>query len=199
MAFINLKGIYMGKHDLWNMMSLDIYLSSLTERNYLKVDNEKEFKSFQAMPLLSWDIFSLHYFNKIEAFNREQNIDKIKLLAKKMNWKNDIDKIFDGEYFEALVVTDLHQKIIWVNDGFSEMTGFSRREALKRTPSFLQGPKTSLETKARIHKKLKELHPFTEVIVNYKKNKEPYKCEVKIFPLINEHVTHFIALEKQVL
>jgi hypothetical protein len=43
------------------------------------------------------------------------------------------------------------------------------------------------------------LEPFTEVITNYRKDKTPYKCEVKIIPLYKEKVTHFLAIERKVV
>ena len=54
-------------------------------------------------------------------------------------------------------------------------------------------------TRKRIRTKLELLKPFTEVIVNYRKDNTPYKCEVKIIPLYKEKVTHFLAIEKKVV
>ena len=40
--------------------------------------------------------------------------------------------------------------------------------------------------------------PFTDIVINYKKDKTPYRCEIKVFPLFTENTTHYIALEKAV-
>ena len=108
------------------------------------------------------------------------------------------DKIIHKNDYEAIIATDLNRKIIWVYNGFSEMTGYSKRLALDKTPTFLQGEKTSSKTKERIRQKLKLNKPFKEVIINYKKDKTPYRCEVQIIPLYKDGTTHFMALEKQV-
>ena len=79
------------------------------------------------------------------------------------------------------------------------MTGYSKKYALHKTPSFLQGEATQGLTRNRIRKKLELLKPFTEVIVNYRKDNTPYKCEVKIIPLYKDKVTHFLAIEKKVV
>lgn len=181
------------------MMCLDLYLSSLNEEELKAVDFENNVETFQTMPLLSWDIYSDYRLSQLKELQRNQDILYVKALAQKFNWIVDIDELFKEESFEAIVLTDLNQKIIWVNDGFREMTGYFRKEVLHRTPGFLQGPKTSLEVKERIRIKLSGTAAFKEVIVNYKKNKEDYKCEVKIFPLYNEKTTHFIALENRVI
>ena len=79
------------------------------------------------------------------------------------------------------------------------MTGYTKKYALNKTPNFLQGQNTLPETKKRIRGKLDELKPFAEIITNYKKDKTPYKCEVKIIPLYTDKVTHFLAIEKKVV
>lgn len=185
--------------NLIGMMGLDLYLSSLKVCELEAMDHTMDFKNVPKMPLLSWDIYSGHYINRLKELNRAQDILKIKGLARKLGWNYNINEIFNNEQFEAILVTDRDQKIIWVNDGFTEMTGYSKKEALYQTPKFLQGPKSSSEAKTRIRQKLSAKEPFTEVIINYKKNKEPYTCEVKIFPLYNEKTTHYIALEKRVI
>lgn len=181
------------------MMCLDIYLSSLDAQELEHIDDDMNSKNVKTMPLLSWDIYSDYQFSQLKELKRAQDILKVKRFAQKLNWKLDINELFKDEHFEAIVVTDVHQKIIWVNDGFTEMTGYSKSDAINKTPGFLQGPKSSLEVKERIRTKLLGIEPFKEIITNYKKNKDAYECEVKIFPLYNEKTTHFIALEKQVI
>lgn len=185
--------------NLNNMMCLDIYLSSLNKDELEALEDGINSENIQTMPLLSWDIYSDYHFDQLEELKRTQDILKVKALAQKLNWRVDINELFEKEIFEAIVVTDLNQKIIWINEGFTEMTGYSKKETLNRTPRFLQGPKSCSDAKERIRSRLSGIEPFTEVITNYKKNKDVYECEVKIFPLYNEETTHFMALEKRVI
>lgn len=150
------------------------------------------------MPLLSWDIYMDFYFRNLKQSEQRSEIEKITHLAKKFNWKNDIDAIINEHDYEAIVITDLNQKIIWVNNGFTDMTGYSKNYALNKRPTFLQGKETSPETKEKIRENIKIGKPFKQVIINYKKDKTPYKCEVKIIPMYGENTTHYLALERQV-
>lgn len=184
------------KKNLNEMICLDIYLSSLNEQQLEVIDDDINPVNIQTMPLLSWDMYSDFHFSQLSELKRNQDISKVKALARKLNWKVDINALFKKETFQAIVVTDLNQKIVWVNNGFTEMTGYSKNEALNKTPRFLQGPKSCREAKERIRTKLSGIEPFTEVIVNYRKNRDAYECEVKIFPLFNKETTHYIALEK---
>ncbi len=181
------------------MVCLDIYLSSLNEHELKALDYENNFKSIETMPLLSWDIYSDYHFNQLKELQRAQDILKVKAIGENLNWRVDINKLFKEEDYEAILVTDLNQRIVWVNDGFTVMTGYSKKDALHKTPRFLQGPKSCSVVKNQIRTGLSGIEPFTAVITNYKKNQDVYDCEVKIFPLYNEKTTHYIALEKRVI
>ena len=155
--------------------------------------------NMKVMPLLSWDFYIHHYFRNLKQFEKKSETEKINELAKKFNWQNDINAIIQDNEYEAIVITDMSQKIIWVNNGFTEMTGYSKKFAVDKRPStFLQGEGTSAETKAKIRENLKLDVPFKQVIINYKKDNTPYKCEVQIIPLYGKETTHYIALERQV-
>lgn len=182
-------------NSLSTMMCLDIYLSNLDTQNSTKVKNQLESLITESKPLLSWDIATTHYCQKT---TREMDIQKIHLFAEKYNWKNDIDKIFVNNDFEAIVLTDSLEKIMWVNEGFTKMTGYSKSFALNKYPSFLQGEMTSKETRKEIKLNLKTGKPFELSVINYKKDKTPYTCQVQIFPLYSNEITHFMALETQI-
>ena len=186
-------------NNLNNMMCLDIYLSSLNERELKAINEKTKFNNSHTLPLLSWDIYSDFHFSHLQKLKRDRDILKVKNLSQKLNWSSDINALFKDEEFEAILITDVKQQIIWVNDGFTEMTGYSKKETLNRTPRFLQGPDSCSTAKERIRTKLLGIEPFKEVIVNYRKNKDVYKCEVKIFPLYSKKTTHFMALERRVI
>ncbi len=183
------------KSKLSEMMSLDMSLSTLNKVNNQDIEPLKR----NVMPLLSWDIFR-QYDNLLQdKLQLKKDIDFVKAYANKAKWKNELNVIFKNKDFEALVITDLNQKIVWVNDGFTQMTGYTKKEAIDRTPTFLQGKNTSVKTRKNIRQQLNKLEPFTEIITNYRKDNSPYECEVKIFPLYNKEVTHFLAIEREII
>ncbi len=186
-------------YDITKMMCLDVYLSSLNSQEYNKIKHLLKPSSSEKLPLMSWGIFGSHYQETAGALNRKADINEIKKMALKLHWKNDLDIIFKNESFEALVITDMNKKIIWVNDGFVDMTGYSKKFALHQTPAFLQGKETSEKRKKIIRQKLSVDKPFKEIITNYKKDNSSYKCELKVFPLYGTETTHYLALEKQAI
>lgn len=94
----------------------------------------------------------------------------------------------------------LGPKIVYVNEAFEKMTGYSAIEAIGETPRFLQGELTSSESKARINLALKNKKSITETLLNYDKCGRPYWIEMNIIPLKNRfgEVTHFAAIERDV-
>ena len=174
------------KNNPADSLCLDIYLSSLSKKDYKTVSETIEVVEHKRMPLLSWDIFSNIYHQNMSETIKQLDLEEVLLFAEKFEWKNDLLKAFEENSYEALIITDAKQNIIWVNKGFSSMTGYSKKEAINKTPRFLQGENTSVATKKNIKEKLKKNRPFKEVIVNHKKDKTSYKCEVKIYPLYNK-------------
>ena len=130
--------------------------------------------------------------------NRKRDINFIKEFSKKFQWNDNLDEIFKGVAFETIVLTNEKQEILWVNDGFKEMTGYTKTFALKKTPSFLQGKNTCAVTRKRIRNKILANEPFKEIVLNYKQDKTPYKCEINVFPLSHKNTTHYIALERAI-
>ncbi|WP_299103771.1 PAS domain-containing protein [uncultured Tenacibaculum sp.] len=182
------------KNNLNNMMGLDLYLSSLNEEEYNNATANITPSAHQNINIKSWGIQDL--FNDDTLF---EDIKKIQTLTNDFNWENNINLILKNNTYESLVITNTDKKILWVNGGFKKMTGYEPTFAIGKSPTFLQGEKTTQVSRDRIRKKLLKNKPFKEVIVNYKKDKSTYSCELKIFPLYtNNETTHFLALEKEV-
>lgn len=189
----------MSRDDLHKMKGLDLYLSSLNEDDYNAV--AKKLRPLPArLPLISWDLYSQAYKKQIS--NLEKNNDRAALntLKEKHLWNVDFDSIdWKNLHYEAVVVTDADIKIIHASPGFVSMTGYAVKEALGKSPKFLQGKNTSAQTRENIKQALANGEPITASLMNYRKNGEEYLCEVNILPLYNNknRITHFIAFERE--
>lgn len=83
--------------------------------------------------------------------------------------------------------------IVFVNETFTKLTGYSEEEAMGRNPGrLLQGTGTNENTKARIRKNLKEKNVVREDILNYTKNGVPYWVEVHIY----SYEGYFISIQR---
>ena len=186
------------KNNLEEMTCLDVYLSGLSEDEYKTVKPDLQNSGHKGMPIMSWDIHIENYHHKLIEARKKIEMKHVLSMAEKFTWDNNLEAEFSKNDYEALIITDKSQNIIWVNDGFSKMTGYSKKYALNKTPRFLQGEKTSAETKKKIWQNILLDKPFQEIIINYKKDQTPYKCKVKIIPLYSQETTHYIAFERKI-
>ena len=187
------------KPTLNRMKSLDIFINSLSVDDYKEIKSSLVEDDTLHVNMLSFDLHIQNLEAVVKRSTIQNDLQLLKRYAENKNWNEDIETILLKNSFEALILTDLNRNILWVNDGFSKMTGYSKEYALHKSPSFLQGKETSEETRKRIKKKLKENKPFKEIIINHRKDNTSYKCELHVFPLKNNNkTTHFLALERQI-
>lgn len=186
------------KNNLSKMASLDIFLNARHPNEIKEVQKTLEPVGISS-PLLSMDIFLGNFKRSLESGRKKTDLNYILDLDPDYSAQFDHGLILQKNY-DALVLTDVHQTIKWVNKGFSKMTGYTAGYALGKTPKFLQGEGTQQDTKSRIRKRLGNKEIFSEIVVNYRKNKEEYMCEITIIPLLgnNQHLSHFLAIEKEV-
>ncbi len=98
----------------------------------------------------------------------------------------------------AVILTDPEKRIIWVNEDFTSITGYTLGEAIGRNPGkILQGPDSEPEAILRIRRALQTQVPLKDQITNYRKSGEPYTCKLVIHPVFNRNhqLTNFIAFE----
>ncbi|NAS12921.1 PAS domain-containing protein [Poritiphilus flavus] len=149
-------------------------------------------------PLLSFDIYLEFFDNLVSKLRSEKDTRQISsLLSEEL--PEGIIKQIHKENYDALVLTNLQQHIVWVSQGFGEMTGYSKKFALGKKPDFLQGNSTSQEIKNKIRKSLNGGLGFEETLLNYRKNGEAYLCQIKAIPLFDSQnrLTHYLAFETE--
>ncbi len=101
----------------------------------------------------------------------------------------------------AVVLTDPAGKIVWVNAGFTRLTGYALEEVAGRSPgSVLQGPETDAATVAYMHSQLAKGEGFKVEIINYTKAGRKYWLASEVQPIRDDagRVTHFMAIQSDI-
>jgi PAS domain S-box-containing protein len=89
--------------------------------------------------------------------------------------------------------------IIYVNDGFTEMTGYTPDEVIGETPGMLQGPKTERSELDRLDERMQAGEPFHGETINYRKDGSEFVIEWKVAPIVNDGtLTHYVAVQRDV-
>lgn len=128
------------------------------------------------------------YFNDVtDQVKAQQELEKLSLVASKTT--------------NGVMILDAEGVTEWVNEGFTNLTGYTFEEAVGRTPrDLLKGEETDQLTMIRIDQKRKEGRPFTEEIINYKKSGEKIWLSLDITPVLDEagKITRFIIIQTDI-
>lgn len=101
----------------------------------------------------------------------------------------------------AIVVTDAKGVIVWVNRGFTRITGYPFEEAVGRIPGeLLQGPDTDPAESARVGAAIRAQSSVSAELINYSKDGRRYWIGMKIEPLVNAagELDGFMAIEADI-
>jgi PAS domain S-box-containing protein len=107
--------------------------------------------------------------------------------------------------YDSILITELSleepgPRIVYVNDGFTEMTGYSREEVIGKTPRILQGEKTDRHVLDRLKKRLIDGQAFFGHTVNYRKDGSEFINQWDIHPLTNSEgeITHWVSYQRDI-
>lgn len=90
--------------------------------------------------------------------------------------------------------------LIYVNQAFERLTGYSAEEILYQDCRFLQGDDREQEARNMIKQAIAERRPTRQVIRNYRKDGSMFWNELSLTPVFNEadKLTYFIGIQKDV-
>jgi PAS domain S-box-containing protein len=92
------------------------------------------------------------------------------------------------------------QTIVYVNDAFVRITGYSPDDAFGRSPGFLQGKRTDVATIEKINRAIAQSRAIHAELVNYAKDGREYWVDMLIAPIIGPdgRATHFVATGRDI-
>lgn len=127
---------------------------------------------------------------KREHENGRTQIDRIKQLA-----------MIAEKTINVAIFTDTQGRIVWANNGFTQVTGYTLQEVIGRVPGhFLQCKETCAKTVAAMRSAIRNHENFNGTILNQRKNGSQYWLQIDIQPTYNELGNHtgYVAMETDV-
>lgn len=130
-----------------------------------------------------------------DVTQRKKEEQQLKLFASVVTNTNDSVLITDAEPFG-----DHGPKILYINEAFTAMTGYTLEDVIGKTPSILEGPKSDQLELKRIQKAIQNWESYETTIINYKKNGEEFWNNFSITPVADQNgsYTHWIAIERDI-
>ncbi len=103
---------------------------------------------------------------------------------------------------QGITIADAQQEdepLIYANEAFEQITGYSTAETLGRNCRFLQGENTEPETVRKLRRAIDAEKGVAVEILNYRRDGTPFWSELEIVPITDEGVvTHYLGLQKDV-
>jgi PAS domain S-box-containing protein len=107
---------------------------------------------------------------------------------------------------EAVLITDIDTSqnplpnIIFANDAFCKMSGYSREEIIGKSPIMFRGPKSDNEEADKLINAIKNFENCFVETISYKKNGEDYWVNFSMVPVTNKEgeYSHWISVQRDV-
>jgi PAS domain S-box-containing protein len=133
------------------------------------------------------------FIRNINRLKKEEH--HLKLLESVITNTTDSVLITEAEPFD-----EPGPRILYVNEAFTRMTGYTADEVIGKTPRILQGIKTDKQELARLGKCLRSWQLCESTLINYKKNGEEFWTNFSLNPVADEKgwFTHWVSIDRDV-
>ncbi|MDZ4114390.1 MAG: PAS domain-containing protein, partial [Xanthomonadaceae bacterium] len=90
--------------------------------------------------------------------------------------------------------------LLWVNDAFLSITGYSKADIMGQYCRFMQGPATDLQTLEELRIALEQGLEFSAEILNYRQDGSSFWNDLTISPTHDEQgqLTHFVGITRDI-
>jgi PAS domain S-box-containing protein len=128
-----------------------------------------------------------------EIIERQRTENALRLLQSVVVNTNDAVIITEAESID-----EPGPRILYVNEAFTRITGYTPEEVLGKTPRILQGPKTDQGELQRLRSALVKWESVTVEVINYRKDGSEFWNEFSLVPVADEKgwYTHWIAVQR---
>ncbi|NIZ59749.1 histidine kinase [Sedimentitalea sp. CY04] len=137
----------------------------------------------------------------IELFDGQQALEQAHAELQKQQAELHRLSLVAKHASDSIILTDADRKIVWVNDGFTRVTGYSLGEAIGSTPKeLLVGPKSDPTVMEHIAAHLARGERYHTEVLNYKKSGEEIWISTHLVPIFDDEgqVELVLGIERDV-
>lgn len=166
------------------------------EYRYLKANGDYAFVADKGLVIRDAQGRGIRMIGAMHDITREKNEEQqLRLFESVITNTNDGVVITDSSPLD-----EPGPKIVYVNDAFTKMTGYTRQEVIGKTPRILQGPKSDKQALARLRNSIEKRETCEIETINYKKNGEEFWVNFSIVPMVDDKgwFSHWIAITRDI-
>ncbi len=172
------------------------FVAALNTKHNAPFYKRLELRHATIFSLFSQQVKSI-YLNRLKSIKIEEQIkfiSKSELELRKLS-------LIATKTKNGVIISDNHGRIEWVNDAFSDLSGYTLDEVKGRKPKeFLQSDQSDVHAVMQLKEALEKKKPIEVSIKNITKDKRVYINQLEIIPVFDElgNHTNFIALQKDI-
>jgi PAS domain S-box-containing protein len=166
------------------------------EHRFLRSDGSYAFVSNNALIIRDKQGEAVRVIGAMQDITKQKEEEQhLRLLESVITNTQDAVLITEAEPLDAP-----GPRIVYVNEAFTKMSGYSAEEVIGRSPRILQGPKSDRNELARLSNALRKWEACEITTINYKKSGEEFWINFSVSPVADKNgwYTHWIAIERDV-
>jgi PAS domain S-box-containing protein len=198
----NLNTAYISADDIERVMSgIDLAIDSLDttwsdEYKYMKANGEYAFVQDKAIIIRDAQGKAIRMIGAMQDITQKKKEDvRLKLLESVITNTTD-----------AVLIAEIKQEfepgltIVYANEAFTRMTGYSQEELADKSPDVLHGEKTDPAEISRLAQSFVEKESCQVEMICYKKNGEEFWLNFSVSPVMDDmgEISHWVFIQRDV-
>lgn len=133
--------------------------------------------------------------NSRDITDKIEEQQRLRLFEKAINNSSDAIIITEAEPLD-----EPGPRIIFVNEAFTKMTGYTAEEVIGQTPRILQGTGSDKSELRELGKKLRNWESSEITVMNYTKQGKPFWVNLAVSPVADQKgwYTHWVSVQREV-
>ncbi len=110
-----------------------------------------------------------------------------------------LDALVENSFDSMMITEAASGDILYVNDAFTDLTGYAAEDVLGKSPRFLQGAETDESVVQRLHTDMAAGRVFEGKAVNYRKDESTFTMWWRVMPVAGSsgRAAYFVATQRQ--
>jgi PAS domain S-box-containing protein len=183
-------------HKNTNTQINDKILRYEDEYRFLCADGSYKYVYDRSFLVINSDGIPIRMIGAMQDITRQKQEEfRLKLLESVITNATDSVLITEAGTFDEAA-----QKIVYVNEAFTKMTGYKKEEVIGKTSRLLQGAKTNKEELEKLAKSMQKGESCEIEVIKYNKKGEEFWVQKAVAPVEDAegNITHFISIERDV-